>query len=133
MAEQKTNPTGVLDQVRELDAKASPGPWHFDYTGGRPWMIVAQGRAIATVKVQPGDMRTGADRDKANAQLAATARNALLPLVEALVAQDDFYAHSAHCVDEDCREEERLEGVAMSKRHVALADLREQLEEKASA
>ena len=55
----------------------------------------------------------------------------LPPLVEALEAQDDFYAHSADCVDEDCREEERLEGIAMSKRHVALADLQEQLQEKA--
>ena len=58
---------------------------------------------------------------------------AIPPLVEALVAQDDFYAHSADCVDEGCREEERLEGVAISKRHVALTDLLEQLQEKAGA
>ena len=61
------------------------------------------------------------------------ARNALEPLVEALVAQDDFYAHSADCVDEDCRSEERLEAIAMSKRYIAFTILQEQLQEKAGA
>ena len=108
MAEQKPDPTGVLALVREK-----------------------RDAALMECAEHPNCGECPACKAKYDYALLASA--ALDPLVDALVAQDDFYTHSADCVDEDCREEERLEGVAMSKRHAALAGLREQLQEKAGA
>ena len=115
----------LLAQVRELVAKASPGPWRAVEWEAGEWQILdAKGEAVATNSTAScypsGCIHYGLSEE--DARLAVRSRHALVPLVEAL---EKIRAES------DAPKRTSFESllVCVSVAEVALADLQEQLGE----
>ena len=120
----------LLAQVRELVAKASPGPWRAVEWEAGEWQILdAKGEAVATNSTAScypsGCIHYGLSEE--DARLAVRSRHALVPLVEALVA---VLGEADPNWDDWTETDDRLLGdTPVGQGRKVLADLQEQLQE----
>ena len=124
----------MLDNLRKLDAAASPGPWYGDerYVVGSPkWgrTQVRNRRGGETIGQMGYNDETTKQEREADAQLAALSHH-ILPLAEALDKslcwhqEAEVSSHNGECFDDDVSCEGRPCG-----RCAVLAQLKEALDE----
>ena len=114
----------LLAQVRELLAKASPGPWRAVEWEAGEWQILdAKGEAVATNSTAScypsGCIHYGLSEE--DARLAVRSRHALVPLVEALEGLVEAVGVA--------EEHEDVQWAIYQSSKKVLADLQEQLQE----
>lgn len=101
-----------IQRIREMEAKATPGPWDGSYmepdgtvcvVAGAPPARNADGRLtadwLATFDWQDGDGDTEAETNENNAALTATLRNNAVALLDAAEERDRLAAALVDCKD----------------------------------